>query len=302
MHIAVSGGSGFLGRALERVLSLQGHRVSVLTRQARPGHPTDIAWTPDGHVGPWAQALSGVDVVVNLAGEGMADRRWSAARKASLVKSRLDATSSLVKAVQQVPNGPRVFVSASGVGYYGHTGDARLTEDAPAGRDFVATMAAHWEAAAAPAADVGRLVMLRTGLVLGHEGALAKMLLPFKLGVGGRLGSGRQWMSWIHVDDWAMLAARLITDPHAHGPFNLTAPEPVTNAEFTTALGRALHRPAVLPVPAFALKLALGEMAELLLTGQRAVPAKALAAGFGFRYPELDQALVAALRAADGLV
>ena len=298
MHIAVSGGSGFLGRALERVLTQQGHRVSVLTRQRRPGHPGDIAWTPDGEVGPWAQALCGVDAIVNLAGEGMADRRWTTARKARLLESRLRATASLVKAMQQVEGGPRAFVSGSGVGYYGHTGNERLDEHAPAGHDFVASMAAAWEGAAAPAARVGRLVLLRTSLVLGAEGALARMRLPFSLGVSGRLGSGQQWMSWIHVDDWAALAARLVVDPQAQGPFNLSAPEPVTNAAFTTALGRAMHRPAVLPVPAFALRLALGEMADLLLTGQRAVPAKALGLPFAFRYPDLDQALVAALRPA----
>lgn len=295
MHIVVSGGSGFLGRALERVLTSDGHRVTALTRRARTDRPDDIVWTPNGDVGPWAQALAGADVVVNLAGEGMADRRWSAERKAALLSSRLAATGSLAKAVQQVANGPRVFASASGVGYYGHHADERLTEDAPAGTDFVATMAAAWEAAAAPAGSVGRLVLLRTGLVLGAEGALAKMLLPFKLGLGGRLGSGEQWMPWIHVDDWAALTARLITDPQAAGPFNLTAPEPVTNTDFTRALGRALHRPTIFAVPGFALQLALGEMAELLLTGQRAVPAKAEALGYQFRYRTIDAALAAAL-------
>ena len=296
MRIVVSGGSGFLGRALERVLSQQGHRVSVLTRRVKAGRPNDIVWTPSGESGPWAEALRGADVVVNLAGEGVADRRWTVARKAALFDSRLKATASLVKAAEMTSDGPRVFVSASGVGYYGSGGDARMAEDAPAGHDFVARMAAAWEDAAAPAADLGRLVLLRTGLVLGTEGALAKMLLPFKLGVGGRLGSGTQWMPWVHVDDWAALTARLIAEPGAAGPFNLTAPEPVTNADFTRALGRALHRPAVFPVPAFALRLALGEMAELLLTGQRAVPAKALALGYDFRYPTLDAALDAALR------
>jgi len=297
MHIVVSGGSGFLGRALEQVLTSRGDRVSVLTRRARGDRPTDIEWTPNGEVGPWANALSGVDVVVNLAGEGMADARWTDRRKAALLDSRLKATSSLVKAVQQAPNGPRVFVSASGVGYYGPRGNEPIREDTPAGSDFVAGMAAAWEAAARPAADVGRLVLLRTGLVLGREGALAKMRLPFSLGLGGRLGSGRQWMPWIHVDDWAALTAALITDPQADGAFNLTAPQPATNADFTRALGRALHRPAVIPVPGFALRLALGEMADLLLTGQRAVPAKAQALGYVFRYPALADALAAVLDA-----
>ncbi len=296
MNVAVAGGSGFLGRALSGVLSSGGHRVAVLTRRVRPDRPHDIVWTPDGNAGPWAQALAGVDVVVNLAGAGMADQRWTAARKATLLDSRLTATSSLVTAVHQVANGPRVFVSGSGVGYYGHRGDERITEEAPAGHDFVATMAAAWEAAAAPAAGVGRLVLLRTGLVLGDEGALAKMLPPFRYGVGGKLGSGEQWMPWIHVDDWAALTARLITDSAAHGPFNLTAPAPVTNAVFTTALGQALHRPTVFTAPAFALKLALGEMAELLLTGQRAVPTKAQALGFQFRYPEVRLALESLVR------
>lgn len=296
MHIVVSGGSGFLGRALERVLLRDGHRVSVLTRRAKAGRPNDIVWTPNGESGPWAEALKGADVVVNLAGEGMADHRWTGARKAALCDSRLKATASLVKAVELTSNGPRVFVSASGVGYYGPTGDARIAEDAAAGHDFVARMAAAWEDAAAPAAGVGRLVLLRTGLVLGAEGALAKMLPPFKLGVGGRLGSGRQWMPWIHVDDWVALTARLIVESEATGPFNLTAPDPVTNADFTRALGRALHRPTVFSVPAFALKLALGEMAELLLTGQRALPAKALALGYHFRYATIDSALAAVLR------
>ena len=298
MHVVIAGGSGFLGRALAQVLTSRGDRVSVLTRRARPDRPSDIAWTPNGDAGPWAQALAGVDVVVNLAGEGMADARWTERRKAALLDSRIAATSSLVKAVHQVTGGPRVFVSASGVGYYGPRGDEPIREDTPAGSDFVAKMAAAWETAARPAADIGRLVLLRTGLVLGREGALAKMRLPFSLGLGGRLGSGRQWMPWIHVDDWAALTATLIADTHATGAFNLTAPQPATNADFTRALGRAVHRPAVIPVPGFALRLALGEMADLLLTGQRAMPAKALALGYTFRYPVLADALAAALDAA----
>lgn len=297
MHVAIAGGSGFLGRALAQVLTARGDRVSVLTRRARPDRPTDIAWTPNGEAGPWAQALAGVDVVVNLAGEGMADARWTDARKAALLDSRIAATSSLARAVHQVTGGPRVFVSGSGVGYYGPRGDEPIREETPPGSDFVAKMAAAWETAARPAADIGRLVLLRTGLVLGREGALAKMRLPFSLGLGGRLGSGRQWMPWIHVDDWAALTAALIADSQATGAFNLTAPQPATNADFTRALGRTLHRPAVIPVPGFALRLALGEMADLLLTGQRAVPAKALALGYTFRYPALADALAAALDA-----
>ena len=295
MHVVIAGGSGFLGRALTATLEREGHRVSVLTRRARPGHPEDIAWTPNGQSGPWARALAGVDAVVNLAGEGIADKRWTAARKQALVQSRLDATTSLVQAIRDLPAPRPAFISGSGVGYYGPTGDARITEAAPAGHDFVATMAAQWEAAAAPAEAFTRVVLLRTGLVLGKEGALAKMLLPFRLGVGGRLGPGTQWMPWISVDDWVGLTVRLITDDTARGAFNLSAPAPVTNAEFTRTLGTVLRRPTVFAVPGFALTLALGELSDVLLTGQRAMPDKAQALGYTFRHPTLEPALRAAL-------
>lgn len=295
MHILLAGGSGFLGRALGAVLARDGHRLSVLTRRPRPGHTGDIAWTPDGAAGPWARALDGVDAIVNLAGEGIAERRWTASRKVVLVSTRLLATQSLVAAVAAMATPPAAFVSASGVGYYGPCGDEVVTEATAAGHDFVGRMASAWEAAAAPVASHCRLVVLRTGLVMGREGALAQMRLPFSLGVGGRLGSGRQWMPWVAVDDWTGLTARLIVDPRASGPFNVTAPAPVTNAEFTRALGRALHRPAVIPVPAFALRLAVGELAEALLTGQRAIPAKALDLGYAFRHTSIETALASAL-------
>lgn len=293
MRVVVAGGTGFLGRSLRAALTLAGHEVRVLTRRARGR--SDIEWTPNGQTGAWARHLTGVDAIVNLAGEGIADERWTTARKAALVDSRLKATSSLVEAALGLPRPPRVFVSGSGIGIYGPCGDETLTEASPAGADFIAQMAAAWEAAAAPVAATSRLVTLRSAVVLGDGGALKQMRLPFKLGVGGRLGSGRQWMSWIHLADWVALAQRLIEDDAAAGPFNLTAPAPVTNAEFTRALGRALHRPTVFPVPAFALKLALGELAEMLLTGQRAVPAKADALGYRFRHPRIDEALAAVM-------
>jgi uncharacterized protein (TIGR01777 family) len=276
-----------------RSLATAGHEVKVLTRRARGRD--DISWAPNGQTGPWAAHLVGVDAIVNLAGEGIADRRWTAARKVALRESRLQATSSLVEAALGLPRPPRVFVSGSGVGIYGPCGDETLTEASPAGTDFMGQMASAWEAAAAPVAAATRLVTLRTGLVLSDGGALKQMRLPFKLGVGGRLGSGRQWMSWIHLQDWVGLTERVIEDPAAAGPFNLTAPAPVTNAEFTMALGRALHRPTVFPVPAFALKVVLGELADVLLTGQRAVPAKADALGYRFRHPRVDEALAAAM-------
>jgi uncharacterized protein (TIGR01777 family) len=291
----IAGGSGFLGRALSQSLEASGHRVSVLTRSPRPGHPGDVAWTPTGASGPWARALDGVDAVVNLAGEGIADKRWTARRKAALVGSRVQATGSLAAAIGELAAPPRVFLSGSGVGFYGATGDDPITEAAPNGSDFVARIAADWEAAAAPAAARSRLVLLRSGLVMGRGGALARMLLPFRLGLGGRLGSGRQWMPWIALADWAGIVTALIADSRASGPFNLSAPHPVTNAEFTRALGRALHRPTVMAVPAFALRLALGELSGALLTGQRAVPAKAEALGYAFKHPGIDTALAAAL-------
>jgi uncharacterized protein (TIGR01777 family) len=287
MRIVIAGGSGFLGRALRQTLGDAGHQVQILTRRPRPGRADELPWVANGASGPWARALEGAGAVVNLAGEGIADKRWTGARKQALLRSRLDATSSLVKAMASLTTPPGVFVSASGVGYYGPTGDEPITEAAPAGHDFLGEMARDWEAAAAPAAAHARVVLLRTGLVMGAEGALGKMLLPFKLGVGGRLGSGTQWMPWISVDDWAGLTARLVTDD----AFNLSGPAPVTNTEFTRTLGRVLHRPTIFPVPAFALKLALGELSDALLTGQRAVPEKALALGYQFRHATLEAAL-----------
>jgi uncharacterized protein len=295
MRVVIAGGSGFLGRALAASLRGSGHDVAVLTRRTRAGEGDEIVWNPDGGSGPWSARLGGVDAVVNLAGEGIADARWTASRKRALRDSRLRATSSLAAAIANAPSPPRVFLSASGVGYYGPTGDERVTEDAPVGTDFLGLLAAEWEAAAMPAAARTRVVLLRTGLVLGREGALAKMLPAFRFGVGGRLGAGTQWMPWIHVDDWVQLTVRLLTDDRAAGPFNLCAPHPVTNAEFTRALGRALHRPTVFAVPAVALRLALGELSTALLTGQRAVPAKAEALGYEFRHPRIDGALAAVL-------
>jgi uncharacterized protein (TIGR01777 family) len=290
MHVVIAGGTGYLGGVLKRHLHQGGHRVSLLTRDAGDG-PDQVQWTPDGDAGPWVGALTGVDAIVNLAGAGLPDKRWSAARKRLLIESRRQATSSLVKAVQALPSPPRVFVSGSGVGIYGPRGDEPIGEDTPPGADFVARMAAEWEAAAAPAVAVTRVVWLRTGLVLGHGGALAQMLPPFRFGVGGRLGSGRQWMPWIHEDDWAALTRRLVEDEAARGPFNMTAPHPVTNAEFTKTLGRVLGRPTVVPVPAVALRVLFGELADVLLTGQRAVPAKAQALGYAFRFAGLEPAL-----------
>lgn len=297
MRVVIAGGSGFLGRALTRRLVADGHEVTVLTRGAwrGDGGTAAVPWSPDGTVGEWGRVIDGAHAVVNLAGAGIADRRWSPSRKALLVASRVGATTSLVAAMARAGAAPTVFLSGSGVGYYGATDDTRIAEDAPVGVDFVAQMARRWEEAAAPAATTSRVVLARTGLVLGDDGALAKMLPPFKLGVGGRLGSGRQWMPWIHIDDWVGLAVHVMQDARAFGPINFTAPEPASNRDFTFALGRVLRRPTIFPVPAPVLRLALGEMADLLLTGQRAVPARALELGYRFRHTDLTAALAAVL-------
>jgi uncharacterized protein len=292
MKVVVAGGSGFLGGALRAALFADGHAVANLTRQTTPRAPDDVTWTPDGTAGDWADVVDGADAVVNLAGEGIADERWSAARKQSIVTSRLLPTRSLVTACARATRPPHVFVSASGVGYYGPRGDEVVTEATPPGGDFLAKVCIDWEQEAEQASPVTRVALVRTGVALHPEGgALAKMLLPFKLGAGGPQGSGRQFMPWIHRDDWVDLVRWLISDSAARGAFNATAPEPVTNKAFARSLGRALSRPAFLPVPAFGLRILLGEMSDLLVTGQRAIPARALEMGFRFKFTRLDDAL-----------
>jgi hypothetical protein len=292
MKVVVAGGSGFLGSALRAALLADGHAVANLTRQPIPRAPDDLTWTPDGAAGDWADAINDVDAIVNLAGEGIADKRWSALRKQAIVASRTLATRSLVAACARASRPPKVFVSASAVGYYGPRGDELVTEAMPPGIDFLAKVCVDWEQEAEQASPVTRVALLRTGVALHPEGgALAQMLLPFKLGVGGPIGSGRQFMPWIHRDDWVDLVRWLISEPTARGAFNLTAPEPVTNKEFARSLGRALRRPALLPMPPLALRLLLGEMADLLVTGQRAIPARALEMGFRFKFTRLDDAL-----------
>ncbi len=292
MRVILAGGSGFLGRALQRRLRDSGASVAVLTRQPRPGVADDIAWTPDGSAGPWARSLEGADAIVNLSGAGIADQRWTAARKQELISSRILSTRSLVAAISTLSAPPAVFVAGSAVGYYGARGDEVIAETEPPGAGFLAALCVDWEREAEPASSLTRLVILRTAPALHPDGgALAAMLLPFRLGVGGRLGSGTQYMPWIHLDDWTGLVESLIGDDRARGAFNVTAPQPVTNAAFTRALGEALNRPTIMPMPGFALRALLGELADSLLTGQRAVPARADALGFRFRFPALDAAL-----------
>jgi len=252
-----------------------------------------VNWDPNGSPGTLPKHLDGVDAVVNLAGEGIADQRWNDARKDALRSSRLLSTRTLVRAIAQCARAPKVFVSTSAVGYYGPRQDEPVTESSPPGSDFLSRLCVEWEQEAriveSPAT---RLAIIRTGLPLAKEGgALGRMLLPFKLGLGATLGSGDQFMSWIHVDDWTAMVAWLIENDRGRGAFNATAPAPETNRTFTRTLGRVLHRPAVLHAPAFALRAALGEMSTVLLTGQRVMPAYAEQLGFRFSYRTLESAL-----------
>ena len=291
MRIIVAGGTGFLGHALVARLRQDGHDVGVLTRRQRG--PDQIEWTPDGTAGPWARALDGAGAVVNLAGASIGGGRWTERRKAEIRDSRLRATRSLVAAMQSVQRPPAVFLSGSAIGYYGPRGAEPVTEETPPGDDFLATVCRDWESEALRASLAARVVLLRTGLVLEKDGgALPQIALPFRLFAGGPVGSGQQYMSWIHRKDWVGLATWALGTDAASGPINLTAPAPVTNAEFGRSLGRVLHRPAFMPAPAFAMRLVLGEMADaLLLTGQRVLPARAQALGYRFQFDALEPAL-----------
>lgn len=304
MKIVIAGGTGFLGSPLAEGYAEDGHDVRVLTRGLPDGESrhdsgtgvpgvTRVGWRPEGPTGPWASALDGADAVVNLAGAGIGDQRWTPQRKAQLHDSRIIPTRSLASAIAGASAPPAVLISASGVGYYGTTNGESKTESSPAGDDFLARLCEEWEGEAARARNPAtRVVLARSGVVLERSGgALPKMMTPFRFFAGGPVGSGRQYMSWIHRIDWIEMVRWIVDTPAITGPVNVTAPVPVTNREFTRALGRAMRRPAFVPVPSFALKVALGEMAgSLLLTGQRAVPQHALSRGFHFRYPEIDLA------------
>lgn len=300
MHITIAGGRGFLGTPLSLALAAQGHTVVVLTRGDASGSPAPAPgrvalahWDPGGPGGLWTSAIRPADVVINLAGESIGGRRWSSGYKTLLRESRVPVTRSLAAALRSCGGPAKAFVSASGVSYYGDRGDELVDERTGPGGDFLAQLALEWERAALEAADVARVVVIRTGIVLaGSGGALEEMVRPFRFGVGGPFGSGRQFMSWIHLSDWVGLVGWASRTAAVQGPLNATAPNPVRNEAFARELGRALHRPALLRAPAVALRIALGEMADpLLLNGQRAIPAKALAHGFQFEFPELTPAL-----------
>ncbi|MCB9877655.1 MAG: TIGR01777 family protein [Planctomycetes bacterium] len=296
MRVAVTGSSGFVGEALCPALAAAGHAVVRLVRDERGGAGT-ARWDPaSGRLD--TAALGAVDAVVHLAGENVAAGRWTGARKRAIGESRGPATLSLCRSLAALPTPPRVFVGASATGIYGDRGDELLHDDSPTGDDFLARVAVAWEAGAAPLAEVGaRVVHPRIGMVLDPAGgALQRMRLPFRLGVGGRLGSGRQWISWSTRHDLVRALLHLLDDASLRGPVLVTTPTPVTNAAFTAALGRALHRPTLLPAPAFALRLVFGELADaVLLASQRAEPRRLTAAGFAFEHATIDAALAALL-------
>jgi len=298
MQAVVTGATGLIGQALIRQL---GSGAAVLSRddgraQRQLGGVRAHRWAPEGGPAP-VEALRGADVVFNLAGEPAADGRWTAEKKRRIRDSRVVGTRHLVAGLAALNERPRVLVSASAVGYYGDRGDELLDERSSRGQGFLADVCVDWEREAMAAERLGiRVVCVRIGLVMSTAGgALAKMLLPFRLGAGGRLGSGRQWMPWIHIDDLVGILLHAARSESSRGPINGVAPEPVTNAAFTAALAHAVHRPAVLPMPAFALNVAFGEMSGMLMASQRVMPALALRSGYTFSHPDLDGALASLL-------
>jgi uncharacterized protein len=297
VDICLTGSHGLIGTALIPRLRADGHRVLRLVRGDTEG-ADDVRWDPDAGTID-AAGLEGVDAVVHLAGAGIGDKKWTPQRKQLVLESRTRGTGLLARTLAGLDRKPSVLVSASAIGYYGNRGDDILTEDEPPGRDFGAQVCVAWEDETKAAADAGiRVVRTRTGLVLAKQGGLLqRLLLPFKLAIGGRLGSGKQYMSWIALDDDLAAIVHVLNDESISGPVNLTAPNPVRNSEFTESLGRAVHRPTILPTPMFGLKIVYGdELVETLLGSQRVSSAKLQATGFEFAHPDLDEALDAILK------
>jgi hypothetical protein len=293
MKVLIAGGSGLVGAALTGSLRGDGHTVSRMVRPGGQAAPGDVPWNPLSALVD-VPAMEGFDAVVNLSGAGIGDARWTSRRKQVLRSSRVDSTRVLVDALAHLKQPPRVLVCASAIGFYGDRGDEVLTETSGHGNDFLSIVCRAWEGEAARAAGSGiRTVIMRFGVVLSvNGGALPRMLTPFRFGAGGRLGSGKQWMSWIALEDVVKVLRAAIDDASWNGPVNLVAPEPVRNVEFTRVLAGVLHRPAIFPAPAFALRLALGEMADaLLLSSQRVQPECLARYGYAFRYENLEAAL-----------
>ncbi len=296
MKVAITGATGFVGRRLVERLQEQGHQPLILTRNpaaAQRAFPTleIVAYTPT-ESGSWQQAIAGCDAVVNLAGEPIAESRWTPKHKQEILNSRQLGTQKIVEAIAQANPKPAVLVNASAIGYYGTSETATFDETSPAGNDFLAEVCQAWEAEAKKVKDAGvRLVILRLGIVLGNGGALAKMIPPFKLFAGGPLGTGRQWFSWIHRDDVVNLILEALNRPDIEGVLNATALNPVRMSELCQTLGKTLERPSWLPVPSFALEALLGEGAKVVLEGQQVLPKRTTSYGFEYQYPTLKQAL-----------
>jgi hypothetical protein len=299
LNIVIAGGTGFIGTALAEKLVASNHSVVVLTREpqrtaALSERKQSVQWDAKT-VGPWVEALATTDAVVNLVGENIGGKRWSVTQKKELAQSRMQSTALLIQGMRGMKKRPSVFVNASAVGYYGNVPAGEVPEEHPPGSDFLAQLCVQWEREAMKAAALGlRVVTIRSGIILSKEGgALPKMLFPFRLFVGGPLGTGKQWFPWIHLDDEIRAIQFALESNSLNGAVNLTTPNPVTMREFCQALGKAMHRPWWTPVPGFVLKAVLGEMAgPLLLGGQRAVPKKLLAAGFQFRFNKVEEALL----------
>ena len=294
MKILVTGATGLIGRRLCRRLASEGHHLVGLSRSAKRASDIAEMYAWDTQSGPPpAQALNAVEAVIHLAGEPIVARRWTDEQKQRIRDSRIVTTRNLVAGLRAMDKKPAALISGSAIGFYGSRGDETLDEQSAAGTGFMSEVCQEWEREAEPAAGLGiRVALIRTGVVLGREGgALQKMLTPFKLGLGGPLGSGKQWFSWIHIDDIVGVIHYALQKATLSGPVNGTAPAPVTNAEFTRALGHALHRPAFLPVPKFGLQALMGEMAEVLLGSQRVLPKVLLESGYAFRFSALAAAL-----------
>jgi uncharacterized protein (TIGR01777 family) len=298
MKIVITGGTGFIGSRLVEKLAADGHQLIVLSRTSRPasvqaGLGVQVRnW--DAHSsGAWMEEVEGADAVLNFAGESIGAKRWTIAQKKRIRDSRLNATRILIEAIRRASTKPSVLVSASAVGYYGSVEHDEVSEAYQRGSGFLSSLCDDWEKEARAAEKLGlRVVMLRTGIVLGEDGgALAKMLLPFRMFIGGPIGTGRQWFPWVHRDDVVNIVRFALTNEKLSGPVNVAAPEIATMKQFCSALGNAIHRPSWAPVPSIVLKIALGEMSEMVLTGQRVVPVKLLSAGYNFLFPKLDRAL-----------
>jgi uncharacterized protein len=301
MKIAIAGATGFVGSRLVEQLQAQGHQVLILTRspqQASKRFPQAqvVGYNPLKS-GDWQESISGCDAVINLAGEPIAEKRWTPAQKRVMMESRQIGTQKIVEAISLASIKPPVLINASAIGYYGTSETSKFDETSPAGKDFLAEVCTAWETAAQAASANGtRVVILRFGIVLGENGgALGKMLAPFNAFVGGPIGSGKQWFSWIHRDDVVKMIVAAISDPQMQGVYNATAPNPVTMTDFAQTLGTVMNRPSWLPVPNFALEALLGEGAIVVLQGQQVIPTQALAKGFEFQYPTLKPALTSIL-------